>query len=145
MVKSCLLEKAISLEIEEASDESEHVEIAKENFESKNCSEISHEEEKKLENMETSQDLSIQEIKEEPFDCRSWEEFKCELCKEIFNKIYSLDHHMNNKHARELNCRICKMKFKIIQDMNNHMDENHEGRWKMNDPDIMRTNDEESE
>ena len=84
MVKSCILKKTISLEIEEASDESEHVEIAKETFESKNCSEISNEEENKLENMETSQDLSIQEIKKEPFDCRSWEEFMCELCKEIF-------------------------------------------------------------
>ena len=39
--------------------------------------------------------------------------------------------------SRKLECGMCVLEFQSVEDMDNHMDENHEGRWKINDPDVV--------
>ena len=45
------------------------------------------------------------------------------------------DKFMHN--IRKLECGMCVLEFQSVEDMDNHMDENHEGRWKINDPDVV--------
>jgi hypothetical protein len=41
------------------------------------------------------------------------------------------------KPIRKLECGLCEMDFASIEYMDNHMDERHQGRWKLNDPDVV--------
>ena len=71
-------------------------------------------------------------------------EFKCEVCKLDFGNIEDLDKHMDESHVENLKCELCNINFKNVKNMDSHMDEKHGGRWKMNDPDILREGDVES-
>ena len=67
-----------------------------------------------------------------------------DICKLNFNATEKLEAHINNTHAEDLRCDLCRIDFGNIRDMDHHMDQNHGGRWKLNDPDILREGDVES-
>ena len=82
--------------------------------------------------------------------------FNCSRCNESFVTKKSLRRHSQKHHKlfkvkddvsaknipkhfknRKLECGMCEMDFNSVEYMDSHMDDKHEGRWKINDPDII--------
>ena len=75
--------------------------------------------------------------------------FKCEDCDEVFATKTNLKKHKSRFHKifkvkqtiqksiRKIECGLCEMDFAAIEYMDKHMDEMHQGRWKLNDPDVV--------
>ena len=80
--------------------------------------------------------------------------FLCNSCNETFVTKKSLRRHSQKYQKlvkdgicqkniqkqfknRKLDCGMCRMDLTSVENMDSHMDDKHEGRWKINDPDIV--------
>ena len=82
--------------------------------------------------------------------------FKCIVCNEEFLAKVNLRKHKQRFHQmnkskekeplenfqqiypnRKQECNLCQLKFESIESMDVHMDDFHQGRWKINDPDVV--------